>query len=90
MTLEKIKNENDLWSKIQSRADAEDDEAQQVVQAVLKTLNHFDIQDHREKCADSLLRMQALRKFNDIEWDQKDVRVVALVMMLEFFEKCLQ
>jgi hypothetical protein len=75
-TLGKIKEEKDLWTKILARANDGDEEAVKVVRSMRNTLTHFH---QNEDCADSLLKMQALRRLDDTEWDSNDPLVSTLV-----------
>ena len=87
ISLEKIRQEENLWGKILERAKNGDNEAVKVVHAMRNTLKHFH---QGEECADSLLKMQALRRFDETEWNMNDDLVATLVRMLEHFERCLK
>jgi len=87
-TLRKIKEEKNLWAKILARAKNGDEEAIKVVRAMRSTLTHFH--QENEDCADSLLKMQALRRLDDTEWDSNDPLVSTLVRMLEHFQEYLR
>ena len=57
--------------------------------AMLKTLDYFNVQENRQSCVINLLHLHLLWQEEGAMWDLSDLRVEALIRMLNYFEKQL-